>query len=445
MATRKSTAAKARERLRVAGERAEAEVEAVGEGGPQRSGAAYSEVPLASVAQNLANVRDDLGDLTDLVASIREQGVLQALVVRPLAEGEHELYPNGTRYVAVMGNRRRAAGERAGLQTLPVVVRTDITTVNQRRSMLVENLQRKDLTPLEEARAFQQELDGGLSQRGLAKAIGVTQAHVSRRIALLKLDPALQTLVDETRIGVDLAVNDLGKLSAEDQHSVGAQLTDQTVGPIEPDLVRRVVASVHHARELAERHATQRQQAEKAGATVLDREAAQKQFGDGMWGRQLHGTKEIAAAAESGELVAVLTPYGPEPQYLTSGKPATADVRREDPEAKARREWKARRQAIDAWVEQHPKPSRSEFVEALQRHLVETMPHESGAVVHRWLQGRVGTEGEYYAWQRSLTEADYPTVAWHLTVAADLMGSRHATDSPAGRRTTKRAKETGHG
>ena len=451
MAAKKSTVAKARERLQEASERAEAEVIAAAEVRPERSGAAYREVPLAAVAPNAVNVREDLGDLSELTASIRAVGVLQPLVVRPLAEGERGAYPEGTRYVAVMGNRRRAAGAAAGLTLVPVVVRTDLDATNQRRSMLVENLQRQDLTPMEEARAFQAELDTGLSQHKLAELLGLTQAHVSRRVSLLRLDPALQGLVAAGQVGVDLAVNDLGRLSLADQQRVGEQLAqadaDADAGPaaLDPSWVREVIEETARAEKAAQAQARQRERAEAAGATVLDWSEARAQLGDSLWRRRLDDPQEIEAAAAAGELAATLDRYGDDPQFYTTGKLRRSE-QADDPEARQRREWKARRDAVGAWVGHHSTPPRAEFVAALQRHLVETMPQETGSVVHRWLQGKVGAADaeEYYAWQRSLTEADYPTVAWHLTVAADLMATRYGVGGgPAGQRTAARIEEVG--
>lgn len=456
MTRRKSSAAERfRERISEAQELAEMEVQAEGEASPQRSGAAYSEVPIPAVAQNLSNVRDDLGDLSELVASVREVGVLQPLVVRPITAGERADYAAGTRYITVMGNRRRAAALEAGQDLVPVVVRDDITSDNQRLRMLVENLQRQDLTPLEEARAFQTELDKGMSQHQLAQAIGVTQPHVSRRITLLRLDPALQSMVAGNRIGVDVAVNTLSRLDTADQHAIAEDLSEQTVGLVDPDRIRRAVTEVQRERAREQRMEESRAAAVEAGAAkTLTWQEARAEFGEAVY-EPLTSKKEIAVAAANGELVAVVDDYGVDqgPRFLSSNPQQLAEKkaakRAEDPERRQRREWRERRRAIDGWVAQHPQPpTRAELTETLQRFVVESMSHELGSVVRQWLKGTVGDhpDADYYAWQRDLTVEDYPVVAWLVTVASDLAHTRYGgLESPAGQRTKNRLQEVEHG
>ncbi|MCW6048485.1 ParB/RepB/Spo0J family partition protein, partial [Enterobacter hormaechei subsp. xiangfangensis] len=93
--------------------------------------------------------------------SIREKGLLQPLVVRPKGEG----------YELVAGERRLRAAEMAGLKEIPVIIR-DLTDQEAMEVALVENLQREDLTPLEEARGYQALLGLGLTQEEVAKRVG---------------------------------------------------------------------------------------------------------------------------------------------------------------------------------------------------------------------------------------------------------------------------------
>jgi ParB/RepB/Spo0J family partition protein len=144
-------------------------------------------IPLEHLLPNPSNPRKDVGDVGPLADSIRAQGLLQDLVVMPA----HRHYGGGALpgddYIIVAGHRRRAACELAGLTEAPCTVRDDLTVAAALEAMLVENLQREDLQPLEEADGFQRLLDEGLSQRTIAERVGCNQSHVSRRLALLKL------------------------------------------------------------------------------------------------------------------------------------------------------------------------------------------------------------------------------------------------------------------
>lgn len=130
--------------------------------------------------------RFDEESLEELAASIKEVGVLQPVVVKPGDEG----------YVLIAGERRWRAARRAGLASIPAVVRgasADATLVEA----LVENLQRQDLTPLEEAHAYKQLLeDYGMTQEGVADRVGKSRPAVANTLRLLQLPGPLQTLVD---------------------------------------------------------------------------------------------------------------------------------------------------------------------------------------------------------------------------------------------------------
>ena len=135
---------------------------------------------IVSLRANPLNPRGDLhtAGLDELAESIRAQGVLQPLLITPLG-------------VVVAGHRRLAAARLAGLSHVPVVVR-DLNQVQQQEIMLVENLQRQDLSPVEEARAYRRLLDGGHTTAQLARRIGVPSARINARLVLLKLDEQVQ-------------------------------------------------------------------------------------------------------------------------------------------------------------------------------------------------------------------------------------------------------------
>ncbi|MCR8669744.1 ParB/RepB/Spo0J family partition protein [Agrococcus sp. HG114] len=132
----------------------------------------------------------DEDDLAELEHSIREFGVLQPIVVRPVAAGE-----DGTHYELIMGERRWRASQRAGLETIPAVVK-ETPDDAMLRDALLENLHRAELNPLEEASAYQQLMeDFAITQEELSKRIGRSRPQISNTIRLLRLPPTIQSRV----------------------------------------------------------------------------------------------------------------------------------------------------------------------------------------------------------------------------------------------------------
>lgn len=152
------------------------------------------EVPIASVRPNPRQPRAhfDEESLAGLTASIAEIGVLQPVLVRQAGEGEYEL---------IAGERRWRASKRAGLQSIPVVIRDADTDSALLEQALVENLHRADLNAMEEAAAYQQLIeDFGLTQDAVAKRVGKSRAAVSNTLRLFQLPPAIQALVAEGQL-----------------------------------------------------------------------------------------------------------------------------------------------------------------------------------------------------------------------------------------------------
>ena len=119
-------------------------------------------------------------DLAELVSSIREQGLLQPILIR-----RHPDRPG--RYQIIAGERRWRAAKLVGLTTIPSFIR-DLTDAAASAAALVENLQRQDLNPIEEAEGFKRLIEGfGLTQDELAKAIGKSRSHVANLLRLLNL------------------------------------------------------------------------------------------------------------------------------------------------------------------------------------------------------------------------------------------------------------------
>ena len=134
------------------------------------------------------NPRKDLGDLTELADSIKANGVLQNLTVVPRIVTGNLLgntWQDG--YTVVIGHRRLAAAKLAGLKELPCIV-SDMGLRDQVRTMLMENIQRADLTLYEQAQGFQMMMDMGDTVEDIARKSGFSQSTVRRRVKLLALD-----------------------------------------------------------------------------------------------------------------------------------------------------------------------------------------------------------------------------------------------------------------
>jgi ParB/RepB/Spo0J family partition protein len=143
--------------------------------------------PIERVLPNPLNPRGELtpDSLDELAASILEHGILTPLLVVPAGEFLH----------IVAGHRRRAAAERAGLSELPVILHR-FNPIEQIEIMLVENLQRKDLTPLQEARGFQSLIAQGLRLQDISRRLGINSARVRLGLDLLKLDETVALSID---------------------------------------------------------------------------------------------------------------------------------------------------------------------------------------------------------------------------------------------------------
>ena len=129
-------------------------------------------------------------ELDALAQSIREKGILQPLLVRPLA-GE------AADFELVAGERRWRAAQRVGLHEVPVIVRP-ITDSEALEIALVENLQREDLSPLEEAEAYSRLIDEfGRTQASLAEAVGKSRSHVANMVRLLSLPGPVRRRLDD--------------------------------------------------------------------------------------------------------------------------------------------------------------------------------------------------------------------------------------------------------
>lgn len=158
------------------------------------SGLGFQHLPVDQIAPNPQQPRARFDDdtLEALSQSIAELGVLQPVVVRPHVDGG---------YVLVAGERRLRAAKRAGLTEIPAVVRSEDDEAGSLVQALVENLQREDLTPLEEAAAYQQMLDDfGMTHAEVAEKVGKSRSAISNAVRLLGLPAGIQVLVESGQL-----------------------------------------------------------------------------------------------------------------------------------------------------------------------------------------------------------------------------------------------------
>jgi len=150
-------------------------------------GSALREVPISSIRPNTLQPRTHFDEeaMSSLAASIRELGVLQPVLVRPIGDGSE--------YELIAGERRWRAARRAGLQTIPVLVREVSADAHSLEQALVENLHREDLGPLEEAAAYQQLIDDfGHTHEEVATRVGKSRATITNTLRLLQLPAGAQ-------------------------------------------------------------------------------------------------------------------------------------------------------------------------------------------------------------------------------------------------------------
>jgi ParB family transcriptional regulator, chromosome partitioning protein len=204
---------------------------------PSVVGEGLREIPIGRVIANRFQPRAyfDEESLTSLTESIRTLGVLQPILVREV----------GDDFELIAGERRWRAARRAGLSTVPAVVKTteDVGSLEQ---ALVENLHRQDLNPLEEAAAYQQLIeDFGVTQEQLASRVGKSRSSVANLLRLFQLPPAVQKLVREG----SLSLGHAKALLASPDRAFQEGLAKRAVG--EELSVRQVEQAIRERAELS--------------------------------------------------------------------------------------------------------------------------------------------------------------------------------------------------
>ncbi len=170
----------------------------------------HSEVPIDAVVRSRYQPRRDFNEekLLEMVASIKVQGLLQPIVVRPRAQGGFEL---------IAGERRWRAAQLAGMTTIPAMIK-EATDEQASAMTLVENIQREDLKPLEEAAALERlKEEFQLTQQQIADAVGKSRVAVTNLLRLLNLQPLVRGLLESgaLEMGHARALLTLGSIEQE--------------------------------------------------------------------------------------------------------------------------------------------------------------------------------------------------------------------------------------
>lgn len=184
-----------------------------------QEGERVTDIPVDQVEPNPFQPRRvfDEEKLSELAESIREHGVLQPVIVRSVGE----------RFQLVAGERRWRAARLAGLKTLPGVVR-EMSDAAMMEVALVENIQRQDLNPLEEARAYRTLIDKiGLTQETLAARLGKSRPAVANALRLLQLDREVQGWVESGRLSMGHARALLAIEDPAQQRLIGQRVAQQ--------------------------------------------------------------------------------------------------------------------------------------------------------------------------------------------------------------------------
>jgi len=175
----------------------------------------------------------DDGRLTELANSIKEKGIIEPLIVRKRDKG----------YELIVGERRWRAAQRAGIKEVPVIVR-DVTTAEAMELALIENLQREDLNPLEEAEAYKRLMEEfHYTQEELAKRIGKDRATVANAVRLLKLPQEIKAYLADESISSGHARTLLGLDNPAEQKMACAKVIKGSLSVRETErLVKRLNA-----------------------------------------------------------------------------------------------------------------------------------------------------------------------------------------------------------
>lgn len=173
-------------------------------------------IPLSAIEPDPGQPRTTMGDLDDLVASIRDKGVLEPILVRPRPGGP-EGGPSGVLFRIISGERRYRAAQEAGLYEVPAI-EMDLTDEEALEIALIENLQRKDLTPFEEAEGYRMLAEThGYTHEEISEAVGKSRTVVTESLSLLQMPPRVRDTVQALGITSKSLLLEVLKAGSEEE------------------------------------------------------------------------------------------------------------------------------------------------------------------------------------------------------------------------------------
>jgi ParB family chromosome partitioning protein len=221
-------------------------------------GRGHRRVPIEFLKPNPRNPRRNFieSELDELAASMRERGIIQPIVVRPV-------HGAADAYEIIAGERRWRAAQRAGLHVVPIVP-LEVSDDEALQLAIIENVQRADLNPLEEAAGYQSLANEfGHSQDEIAKVVGKSRSHVANTLRLLKLPPSVQAYIDAGKISAGHARMLIGQ---PDPERLAREIVERGLN------VRQIEALAQERAEASGKAAKSRQRTAKdADTTALEK------------------------------------------------------------------------------------------------------------------------------------------------------------------------------
>ncbi len=222
---------------------------------------AFQLIPTSLIAPNADQPRKNFNveTIEELASSIREKGILQPIIVKKKGEGAFEI---------VCGERRFRAATLCGLAEVPAIIK-DIADEDFLEWALIENIQREDLNPIEEAEAYQRLVEERMiSQEEVAKRVGKNRVTVTNTLRLLRLPPEVKQYLADGRLSAGHARALLGLLSPEHQRQMAKRIVDENLS------VRQVEAIVNRSNA----HKRKAKSARHLSAEIVDLETRLTHF-----------------------------------------------------------------------------------------------------------------------------------------------------------------------
>lgn len=197
---------------------------------PQPAGMGVTEVAIEAIEMNPYQPRKNFAEaaLEELVNSVREQGIIQPLVVTRI----------GDKFQLIAGERRYRAAQKAGLKRVPVVVKDSLVGSQALELAIIENVQREDLNPMEEAVAYQQlHQEFGLTQDEIAKKVGKERSTVANFLRLLRLPDRVKSLLAAGQLSMGHARALLAIENAKQQETLAERVVRQSLNVRQTELL----------------------------------------------------------------------------------------------------------------------------------------------------------------------------------------------------------------